>query len=260
VHETSDVCLQAMLYASLMGVTACYMVGWLIFSKGYLAKSSNVDVGMLVWTSASSNFSQTSKRFAGSDGVCGCNIIGNSDFCQNYSTSIPGWGNFDRFACLSLPPAYTRQDASELFIPVALRVRSRFVINFPGLVACRVAAATISSSTSHSCRSSSAFACKMLFLAMQPTALLQEVTSLGVMGYAKSFCPETFSGRNLSHHRGSACWYSTTQHWLNTEADSLVVGIDHVYKGSGAYSPQPCRIRHAVTGELTADRFSCVLL
>ena len=85
--------------------------------------------------------------------------------------------------------------------------------------------------------------------------LMQEVTSLGVTGYSSSSCPSTFHDRNLTKHQGSACWYATQQHWLNTEADNLVLGIDHTYKGS-RYSPQPCKIRNAATGEVAAARFS----
>jgi hypothetical protein len=38
-----------------------------------------------------------------------------------------------------------------------------------------------------------------------------------------------------------------------------VVGIDHVYQGLKRYSPQPCRILHAVTGELDFGTHSGVL-
>lgn len=88
---------------------------------------------------------------------------------------------------------------------------------------------------------------------------MQEVTSLGVIGPSPTSCPASFAGKNFSKHQGSACWYSTTQKWLNTEADSLVLGVDHTYRGS-LYSPQPCSIRHAITGGLIPGSHPGMLL
>ena len=35
----------------------------------------------------------------------------------------------------------------------------------------------------------------------------------------------------------------------------MILGIDHTYKGS-RYSPQPCRLRHAVTGEVAPENYA----
>jgi hypothetical protein len=74
---------------------------------------------------------------------------------------------------------------------------------------------------------------------------MQEVTSLGILA-SEQPCPESLAGRNLSDRVGQACWYSSSSDWLNTEADSVVVGVKHTIRGSG-YHEQPCSIRHART-------------
>jgi hypothetical protein len=126
--------LQALLYVMLLAGVAVYMVAWLVFSKAYLEKAQ-ADIGLSVWTAASRNHTHTGTRFStGADGLCGCTVNGASDLCQSYNSDVPRWGQFINFSCVSLPSEYTRIDAAEVFIPVALRVRSRFrnAIGWPG--------------------------------------------------------------------------------------------------------------------------------
>lgn len=84
---------------------------------------------------------------------------------------------------------------------------------------------------------------------------MQEVTSFGIKANSSASCDESFLGVPLGQYRGSACWYLSKHHWLNTEADSVILGVDHAYTGRKKYNPQTCRVQHALTGELANVTF-----
>jgi hypothetical protein len=98
------------------------MVAWFLFSKAYLITNDKPDVSLLMWAAAPRDDHDT--RLGADAAVCGCKANSSTDLCRGYTTQVPSWGRFSDFSCLSLPPRYHIEDASELFVPTALQVLS----------------------------------------------------------------------------------------------------------------------------------------